>query len=39
MKNFIEKYSKKDAGNEEKDDKFDDVIDFKEVRFEEVNNR
>lgn len=38
MKNFIEKYSKKDAGNEKKYDDFDDVIDFKEVRFEEVNN-
>lgn len=34
MKNFITKYWKKD---EEKEDKFDDVIDFKEVRFEEVN--
>lgn len=35
MKDFIEKYSEK---NEKKDDKFNDVIDFKEVRFEEVNN-
>jgi hypothetical protein len=34
MKDFIKKYSTK---NEKKDDKFDDVVDFKEVRFEEVN--
>lgn len=38
MKNFIEKYSKKDEKKEKKKEKkFDDVIEFKETRFEEVN--
>lgn len=37
IKNFIEKYWKKDQKNEKKDDKFNDVIDFKEVRFKEVD--
>lgn len=38
MKNFIEKYSKKDEKKEKKKEKkFDDVIEFWETRFEEVN--
>lgn len=39
MKNFIKKHSSKKEKNKEnkKEEKFDDVIDFKEVRFTEVN--